>query len=75
MLSHYLVKFGGHKHCDIGDIMVLVRHAIKLSHHPAKFGGHSHCGSGDIMVLVCHVIPQDHVMKGSCDFIVGSPSW
>ena len=25
------------------------------------------------MVLVCHVISQDHLIKGSCDFIGGSP--
>ena len=24
------------------------------------------------MVLVCHVISQDHLIKGSCDFIGGS---
>ena len=27
------------------------------------------------MVLVCHVISQDHMVKGSCDFMGGSPSW
>ena len=26
------------------------------------------------MVLVCHVISQDHVVKGSCDFMGRSPS-
>ena len=25
------------------------------------------------MVLVCHVISQDHMIKGSCDFMGGSP--
>ena len=27
------------------------------------------------MVLVCHVISQDHMVKGSCDFMGGSPLW
>ena len=46
-----------------------------MSYHTAKSGGHSHSGSGVIKNLVCHVILQDHVVKGSCDFIGGSPSW
>ena len=46
-----------------------------VSHHPTKFHGHRHCGSGDKMVLVCHVISQDHVIKGSFDFMGGRPSW
>ena len=36
------------------------------------FGGHSHSGSGVIKNLVCLVILQDHVIKGSCNFIGGS---
>ena len=46
-----------------------------MSYHPAKVGGHSHSGSGVISSLVCHVILQDHVVKGSCDFMDGNPSW
>ena len=46
-----------------------------MSYHPAKFGGHSHSGSGVIRNLVCHVVLQDDVVKGSCDYIGGSPSW
>ena len=38
-------------------------------YHPAKFGGHMHCGSADVMALVCHVMLQNHVIKGSCDFM------
>ena len=33
-----------------------------------------HSGSGG-MFLVYQVISQDHVIKWSCDFIGGSPSW
>ena len=46
-----------------------------MSYHPAKFGGHSHSGSGVIRNLVSHVILQDHVVKGLCDFMAGSPWW
>ena len=28
MISHYRAKFGGHRHCDSGDIIVLVCHVI-----------------------------------------------
>ena len=27
------------------------------------------------MVLVFHVVSQEHVIKGSYDFMAGSPSW
>ena len=38
------------------------------------FGGIRSCGSGN-MFLVCHGISEDHVVKGSCDFIIRTPSW
>ena len=34
----------------------------------------SHSGRGDIMCLVCHLVSKDDVVKGSCNFIYGSPS-
>ena len=40
-----------------------------LNHHPAKFGGYKQCGDGDIMALVFHMILEDHMIKGSSDFI------
>ena len=40
----------------------------------AKFGGHRHCDSENIMILGYHVISQDHIIKGSCDFIGRNPS-
>ena len=46
-----------------------------MSYHPAKFRGHNHSGSEVIRNLVFHVILQDHVVKGSCDFMGESPSW
>ena len=42
---------------------------IEISYHPAKFDGQKHCVSGCIMILVNPVILQDHVIKGSCDFL------
>ena len=39
-----------------------------------SFGDHSHSGGGVIKILDCHVIQQDYVIKGSCDFMVGSPT-
>ena len=44
-------------------------------HHPVRLGGHSHCSSGNKIVLICYMISQDHVMKGSCDFMGRRPSW
>ena len=45
-----------------------------VSHRPAKVGGHGRCGSGDTMALVYHAILQDHVTKGSGNFMGRSPS-
>ena len=54
--------------------MTLWAEAIKISYHPANFARHRNCSSGDIMIIVYHVILQDHVIKGSCDFMDRSPS-
>ena len=40
-----------------------------VSHHPAKFTGHKYCCNEDVVVLVCKVILQDHVTKGSGNFM------
>ena len=38
-MSYHPVKFVGHKHCDSGDIMVLVCHMIFQDHVTSpKFG-------------------------------------
>ena len=47
--------------------------SLKVSYQPAKFGGDKHFGSEDIMVSVSLVILEDHVIKGSCDFMCKSP--
>ena len=47
---------------------------IKVGYHPAKFSCHRHSDMGDIMALVYHVTSQDHVIKGSCDFMSRSKS-
>ena len=50
------------------------REPIKVGYRPAKIGDHKHFDSRDIVVLVFRVILQDHVIKGSCEFIGRSPS-
>ena len=45
-----------------------------MSYYAAKLGGHKDCDSGNIMVLACHMISQNHVIKGSCDFMGRSSS-
>ena len=62
-IKHHPTKFNDHSRM------------IKASYQPAKFGGYSYSASGVIMVLVYHVILQYHTIKGSRDFIGGSPSW
>ena len=47
---------------------------INLNYYLVKFGGHRHHGSEDIMILVCQVISEDHMIKGSSDFIKRRPS-
>ena len=44
-----------------------------VSHQLATYGGLKHCGS-KYMLLVSRVISDDHVIKGSCEFMGGSPS-
>ena len=55
-------------------IKLIIVIIIKLSYHPAKVAGDRHSGSTDITFLVCHMTSQDHVIKGSSDFMGGSPS-
>ena len=43
--------------------------------HPDKLSGHMHHGSGKIMVLVCNMILQSCMIKGSYDFMGGTPLW
>ena len=45
-----------------------------MTHHITKLNGHRPCISRDITYLICHVNLQDHMIKGSCDFIEGSSS-
>ena len=76
-------KFGVHRNCSSGDMMVLVYHVIwqdfaikgssdlQVGAHQVKLGGHRLSGSGDIMVFVFHVTLQDSVLNG---FMIRSPS-
>ena len=42
---------------------------------PCQVGGHRHCVNRDITYLVCDVTWQDHVAKGSCEFMGGNAWW
>ena len=67
MGSHQHTKFGGHRHCGSGNMLILICQVIsqdlvmkgtydfKVSYHPATFGTNRHSGSGD-MFLVFHMI-------------------
>ena len=47
---------------------------LKVCHHPRKFCDPRLCDSEHTTIFVCHPITQDHVTKGSCDFMGRSPS-
>ena len=80
MVYNHLATFCDDNYCSSRDIIFLVCHLIKqdhkilgsdvydrpLSHNLTTFGSHRHCG---IWVIVFLVFLQDHVMKGSSDFI------
>ena len=87
MLSKHLVKFGVHRSCESGDIVLFATWPLGqcvtwlcgwspliLSHHPAKFGVHRPCESGDITFFICHVTT---ISKCHVTLWVGSspPKW
>ena len=43
-----------------------------MCHHPDKFGSQRHCVSGDVIFLIYHIVLQDHLIKGSSDFMARS---
>ena len=43
-------------------------------HRFPKFSGHSHCGSSDTGAKIFYVVLQNHVIKGSGDFMEGNSS-
>ena len=49
--------------------VLIIMEPFKASDNLTKFGCHRHCIRDNIMVLVYHMILQDHVIKGSCDFM------
>ena len=40
---------------------------------PHKFIDHRFCESGDFMLLICHMNSCEHMLKGLCAFMGGSP--
>ena len=74
-VNHHFAKFG-HRHYGSGDTMVLICHLTsqdhsRARHFAAKFGSYRQCIPGDIMMLVGQMISENHVLKGSCDFMGG----
>ena len=45
-----------------------------VSHHFAKFSGHKPCGYSDITTEIVHMTLQDHLIKGSGNFMEGNSS-
>ena len=43
-----------------------------VSQQHAKFCGHRCCGGRNIIILGCQVISLEHVIKGSCNYMVRS---
>ena len=55
---------------------MVIHHSAKFGgqkhygiHHPAKFGGQKHYGNIDMFLIL---ISQNHVIKGSSDFMAKS---
>ena len=48
---------------------------MPLTHQAVKFGGHKHGDSRDMTFLICRVISGEYMIKKSCDFMAGTPSW
>ena len=71
MIFVCLVTLHDHLIRALGDFMVT---SPSVSVTMLLSGSHRHCGSGYIMTLVCHVISQENSIKGSCDFMDGTPS-
>ena len=46
-----------------------------VSHYFAMFGRHWSLAVGDKKYLICYVTSQNHVIKGSSNFMSGSSSW
>ena len=42
-------------------------------HYTDKSCEHKDCDGGDIMILICHVTSREHMFKGLCGFMGGSP--
>ena len=50
------------------------RKLFTVCNHPAKFGGRGQCGIRDIIYLIFQVPLQEHLIKGSGNFIQVSSS-
>lgn len=46
---------------------------LAVSHQPDKFDGNGYYDKLDLILLIFHVMSKDHVFKGLCNVISGSP--
>ena len=60
--------------CNQEVLWLYRRKLFIVQNQHAKFGSHSHYVNGDIAYLLCHVNLQDHMIKGSSDFMEGGSS-
>ena len=44
-----------------------------VCHYPDRSCDHTHCDAGHLF-LICHVTSREHIFKGLCEFVDGSPS-
>ena len=83
-VCNHHARFGSHRHSVSGDKMFSDFHVTSCNHlfkwltskghHFAKFSGHRPCGSSDTAATTIYVILQDHVIKGSGNFMEGNSS-
>ena len=52
--------------------MTLRGYLLTVDQHPNKFRDNSYSNKQDLMFLIYHVMSQNHLLKWSCGFMVGS---
>ena len=75
-------KFGGHRCFGSGDKIFLIYHVTSrhnvfkglfliVNYHFPKYSSHKSCVSSDTEAKIFYVTLQNHVIKGSGDFMEG----
>ena len=82
IVCNHHARLRGHRYCGSGDRMFLNCHVTScdqlkfliVSHHLSKFSEHRPCGTSDTTAIILYVTLQNHVIKGSGDFVEGNSS-